>query len=141
MFRWIARPHLASREKLLAAAVAAFNRVDPIAVIKILLTEIEGILADAHRATHGKGAKIKALLKFAIASAEQKSGGPNTLLLPEAFARYLSAYTFANFDPRGSVGTAGSRHAVGHGAAAADSYTMTRALQALLTLDQIAFYT
>jgi hypothetical protein len=39
------------------------------------------------------------------------------------------------------MGQAGSRHAVGHGAAAADSYTDARALQALLTIDQLAFYT
>jgi hypothetical protein len=138
--RWNAKPHLAPREKLLAAAVAAFIRNDPIAVIKIILTEIEGILADAYRAAYGRGAKIKKLLEFAAASAEDKSGGSNTLLLSEAFARYLARYTFANFDPRGPAGTAGSRHAVGHGAAAAETYTQVRALQALLTLDQIAFY-
>jgi hypothetical protein len=34
-----------------------------------------------------------------------------------------------------------ARHAVGHGAALAESYTLVRALQALLTLDQLAFYT
>jgi len=39
------------------------------------------------------------------------------------------------------AGTAGSRHAVGHGAAAQESYTMPRALLAILTLDQLAFYT
>jgi hypothetical protein len=61
--------------------------------------------------------------------------------LPAAFARYLAAYTFANFDPTGPLGTAGSRHAIGHGAEDAGSYTQARALQALLTLDQIAFYT
>lgn len=33
-----------------------------------------------------------------------------------------------------------SRHSVGHGAAAATAYTMERALQALLTLDQVSFY-
>jgi hypothetical protein len=62
-------------------------------------------------------------------------------LFPTAFAHYLRAHTFANFDPEGSPGSAGSRHAVGHGAAASDTYTMVRALQALLTLDQLAFYT
>jgi hypothetical protein len=126
----------------LEAAVGAFNRREPVAVIKIILTEIEGILNDAYRiANGGRGAKLKELLKFAVASAELKVKQPDTLLLPAAFATYLASHTFANFDPSGGDGTAGSRHAVGHGAAKAESYTMTRALQAILTLDQFAFYT
>jgi len=44
-----------------------------------------------------------------------------------------------NFDPTAGPGATVSRHAVGHGAAEAAAYTQTRALQALLTLDQIAF--
>jgi hypothetical protein len=62
-------------------------------------------------------------------------------LFPAAFAEYLKSYTFANFDPAANTGIAGSRHAVGHGAAAAETYTMVRALQALLKLDQLAFCT
>jgi hypothetical protein len=139
--RWIAKPHFAPKAPILKAAVKAFEVEDPIAVIKIILTEIEGVLAEAYRAAYGKGAQIKKLLEFATSSAEQKAGGPDTLLLPAAFAQYLAAYTFANFDPSSPVRTAGSRHAVGHGAADAGSYTQARALQALLTLDQIAFYT
>ena len=50
-------------------------------------------------------------------------------------------YTFANYDPDNHAGDAGSRHAVGHGAANSESYTMIKALQVILTLDQLAFYT
>jgi hypothetical protein len=140
--RWISKPHLANKAALLKEAIQAFGEKKPASVIKIVLTEIEGILNDAYRAAHsGHGAKLKELLAFAQASAEQRSGGPNTLLFPSAFGLYLAAQTFANFDPVAQTGNAGSRHAVGHGAAAQDSYTMTRALQALLTLDQFAFYT
>lgn len=114
----------------------------PASVIKIILTEIEGVLNDAHKAVHGgQGAKIKDLLAFTQASAEHRAGGPDSLFFPAAFGHYLAAHTFANFDPVANTGTAGSRHAVGHGAATQDSYTMTRALQAILTLDQLAFYT
>jgi hypothetical protein len=98
-------------------------------------------LGDAYRKVHGQGAKIKTLLEFAVASAEAKAGRPDTLLLTAAFADYLKAQTFADFDPQANTGHAGSRHAVGHGAASSESYTMMRALQALLTLDQLAFYT
>ncbi len=140
--RWVAKPHFAAKATLLKEAIDAFILNKPVAVIKILLTEIEGVLNDAYRAAHGgQGAKLKDLLAFAEASAEQRAGGPNTLLFPVAFGGYLAAHTFGNFDPVAQTGTAGSRHAVGHGAAASDSYTMPRALQAILTLDQLAFYT
>ena len=140
--RWLNKPHFAARVELLNAAIGAFQKKEPIAVIKILLTEIEGVLNDAHRAFHdGQGAKLKGLLEFAEVSAERKAGGSNSLLFPKAFGRYLREHTFASFDPISQSGTAASRHAVGHGAASQDSYTMLRALQAILTLDQLAFYT
>ena len=140
--RWIVKPHFATKADILKAAISAFRNKEPVAVIKILLTEIEGVLNDAHRDAHGgQGAKLKDLLAFVEASAEHKAGGSNTLLFPKAFGRYLREHTFANFDPIAQTGNAGSRHAVGHGAASQDSYTMPRALQAILTLDQFAFYT
>ena len=139
--RWIAKPHFQSKERILLSAVNAYKAQDSVAVLKIVLTEIEGILADAYRASTGKGAKLKELLKFAAELAERKVGAPDTLLFSAAFTQYLDAYTFANFDPTTRTGAAGSRHAVGHGAADGSSYTQVRALQALLTLDQIAFYT
>lgn len=98
--RWVAKPHFAGKVNLFKAAMAAFRNKEPIAVIKILLTEIEGVLNDAHRAVHGgQGAKLKDLLAFAEASAERKAGGSNTLLFPEVFGQYLREHTFANFDP------------------------------------------
>lgn len=140
--RWVAKPHFAAKAELLRSAITAFLSKEPVAVIKILLTEIEGVLNDAYRASHGgQGAKLKDLLSFAEASGERKAGGSNTLLFPKAFGRYLKEHTFANFDPIAQIGTADSRHAVGHGAASQESYTMPRALQAILTLDQLAFYT
>jgi hypothetical protein len=140
--RWVAKPHFAGKANLLKAAMAAFRNQEPIAAIKILLTEIEGVLNDAYRSAHeGQGAKLKTLLAFAVTSAERKAGGSNTLFFPREFGRYLQEHAFADFDPVAQTGTAGSRHAVGHGAASQDSYTMPRALQAILTLDQLAFYT
>ncbi len=139
--RWMAKPHFAGKERLLRSALNGYLAGDPVPVLKIALTEIEGILNEAHRKLYGTGAKQKALLGFAVRSAEEKRGQPDTLMFPAAFGRYLAEYTFANFDPAQGTGNAGSRHAVGHGAAESDSYTQTRALQALLTLDQLAFFT
>ena len=140
--RWVVKPHFSARAALLKEAVEAFTARRPTSTIKIILTEIEGVLNDAYKAAHdGRGAKSKELLAFAQTSAEQRAGRPDTLYFPAAFGRYLADHTFANFDPVAQTGIAGSRHAVCHGAAAQDSYTMTRALQAILTLDQLAFYT
>ncbi len=137
--RWLTKPHFLSRESILRSAIKNFASNDPVAVIKIVLTEIEGVLNAAYRAAHGTGASRKALIEFAVKSAERKSGSPYTLLLPIAFAHYLEVRTFAQFDPVIGNGNASSRHAVGHGEAAADTYTNVAALQALLTLDQFAF--
>ena len=124
----ISKPHFSGRELLLKPAIKAFLVGEPVPAIKIVLTEIEGILADAYRAIHGKGAKIQVLLDLAIASAEQKNGQPDWLLFPAAFAHYLKSHTFANFDPTANTGNASSKHAVGHGAASANTYTLVRAL-------------
>ena len=140
--RWMGRPHFAAKKPLLDSAMKAFQNGDPVAVLKIVLTEIEGILNDAYFLKTGRRtSKIQKLLAFAIESAETRAGSPDTLLFPAAFGRYLRDYVFRSFDPAQGGGEAGSRHAVGHGAAEAGTYTMIRALQALLTLDQLAFYT
>jgi len=138
--RWIQKPDFSAREPLLKVAVNAYLAGEPVAVIKILLTEIEGIINDAYKKVHGKGTKIKELLEFTVKTAERKVGQADTLFFTAAFGKYLTTHTFAYFDPNKEDGTAGSRHAVGHGAAKSNSYTMCRALQAILTLDQIAFY-
>lgn len=140
--RWIGKAHFESRRTILESALRSYKAGDPVATIKTGLTEIEGILSEAHYARTGSRAKrLKDLLLFARREAEAKTGGSDTLFLPAAFGEYLDRYVFANFDPSGPPVTAGSRHAVGHGAALPETYTMTRALQVLLTLDQLAFFT
>ncbi len=41
--RWIVKPHYAAKEALLMVAINAYNRHEPVAVIKIILTEIEKV--------------------------------------------------------------------------------------------------
>lgn len=139
--RWLNRAPLHARSALLKSGLSAFIRSDPHACIKILITEIEGVLQDAYREAHeGKTAKLKSLVKFASQLGVKRAGAPQTLLFPESFGSYLTQQTFAAFSPAEGNGSASSRHAVGHGAAQQDSYTMTRALQVILTIDQLAFY-
>lgn len=138
--RWMVKPAFQDKEKILRPAIDAFKRGEPVIVLKTLLTEIEGVLQSAHRRKHGKSAaNLKVLFAFASASAGERAGIGDSLLFPASFVEYLKAHTFDHFDPD-AVGDIASRHAVGHGAAGADSYTQIRALQAILTLDQFAFY-
>ncbi|WP_218938999.1 MULTISPECIES: hypothetical protein [unclassified Pseudomonas] len=95
-------------------------------------------LTSAHT---GRAGKTKALLAFAIESAEKRTGGPGTLFLTAESNRYLLNYMFASYDPENLTEGAVSRHLVGHGDAGSSSYTMVKALQVILTLDQLVFYT
>lgn len=138
--RWMERPHLKAKEVILAAAMRAFKAKDPVSVIKNVLSEIEGVMSEAYFVATGERThRIPKLVDFMISAAEKRAGGKDTLFFPVDFGRYLKDYIYAGFSP-GDVRSAGSRHAVGHGAVAGEEYTMARALQAILTLDQLAFY-
>jgi hypothetical protein len=138
--RWMERPILKAKEAILRPAIAAFKAGEPVPVIKILLSEIEGVLATAYyQSKNERTHRIEKLLKFVIDLAQARAGGKDTLFFPIEFGHYLRDYIYVGFAP-GDARAAGSRHAVGHGAVEADEYTMPRALQILLTMDQIAFY-
>jgi hypothetical protein len=138
--RWMEKPHLRAKGAILQPAIRAFKAGDAVSAIKNVLTEIEGVMAEAYfQVNQERTRQIKKLLDFTISIAEQRAGGKDTLFFPVEFGQYLKNFTYADYHP-GDIGTAGSRHAVGHGAVAAESYTMTRALQAILTMDQLAFY-
>ena len=143
MGRWFARSHFKSKEALLRDAIQAYKSGLYGPAIKTLVTEIEGVLREAHQASNPPPEKItsKKLVDFAVQAARDKTGDGNTLFLSDSFARYLLEVTFANFDPSGPAGKASSKNAVSHGAADGASYTKVRALQAILTLDQLAFFT
>jgi hypothetical protein len=116
------------------------KRGDAVSCLKIILTEIEGVLQDAHIGEQGHGASAKELLTYAVDKGIEKAGDPHSLLFPVQFLRYMRDYTYAQFDPKKPEADVMSRHSVGHGGAAPAAYTMERALQAILTLDQLNFY-
>ena len=91
----------------------------------------------------GKGSRIgqKEFIGQLIEIGERYTGtDSNSLLLPQQFLKYLTENVFANFNvDTGMVDL--SRHSVAHGAAEGKEYTSERALQGILILDQIYFYT
>lgn len=138
--RWWKRPSLGGRKSILEPALDAFKRGDPVSCLKNILTEMEGIIQSVHIAELGKGASIKDLLKYAAAKGVKKADDETSLLFPKQFLQYLSDHTYASFDPKNPASEVMSRHSAGHGGAVAGAYTQERALQAILTLDQLAFY-
>lgn len=138
--RWWNRPSLAPRRGILEPALEAYKRGDWVLSIKTLLTEIEGIVRDAHIVDVGSNAPVKDLLQYAIDQGVKKSGGETSLFFPKEFLKYLRQHTFGHFDPIAQTGVLDARHGVSHGAAKAEAYTQARALQAILTIDQIGFY-
>lgn len=137
--RWLNKPHYHMKNSILEAAINAYKNHDFISTIKILSTEIEGILISKYPSNQKQN--LKKLTQKAAKEAQQKTSSHNSLLLPISFEEYLKTNLLANFDPTQGFSTAGSRHAVAHGQASTESYTAERALQTLLTLDQLAFYT
>ena len=62
-----------------------------------------------------------------------------SLAFPELFHDYLDTFLFRGFDLADNTVEL-SRHSVAHGVVAAEQYTRTRALQVILSLDQIHHY-
>ncbi|QGM97648.1 hypothetical protein [Methylocystis parvus] len=138
--RWMSRPHFKEKEAILRSGVKAYKEGDWVACLKVVLTEIEGIIAEAYFASTGQHTRrISKLLEFTLDTATKMAGGKDTLFFPVEFAHYLRHYTYADFDVESNQPSV-ARNAVGHGRAKPEHYTQSRALQALLTLDQFAFY-
>lgn len=138
--RWWRNPSLAKHKTVLQAGLDAFKKGDSVSAIKNIMTEIEGVLADVHLAEKGSTAKTEALLQHAVDKGIRKAGSEASLFFPSEFLEYLLKVAYPNFDPNAPEAAGASRHTVGHGYAPGDTYTLPRALQVILTLDQIVFY-
>ena len=132
------------KRELLQAGIDAFLRGtkgDYINCIKNLYTEIEGIMRLLYFEDTGQGNRIgqNEFISHLIAVGEDTVGDDNSLLLPQQFLRYLTESVFTSFNVEtGTVDL--SRHSAAHGVATGKDYTAERALQAILTLNQIYFY-
>ena len=143
--KWWMKPIFQKKQQLIQAGIDAFLQGEEsgyINCIKNLYTEIEGIMRLLYFEDTGKGNRIglEELIRYIGDLAEKRTAGDGqSLLLPQEFLAYLRTSVFANFDLETNTVDL-SKHSVGHGAAVAEVYTPERALQALLTLDQIYFY-
>jgi hypothetical protein len=140
MLHWWRKEPFSARRGILVAGVHSFlskTNDGDIQCIKTLITEIEGVARDLHMTESGnsKGDFWQSL----ATSAFNKAGSESSMYLPNLFADYLHEVMLANFDA-GKQTVPLSRHTVGHGAAKPEQYTRARALQVILTLDQISYY-
>jgi hypothetical protein len=112
-----------------------------IACIKILLTEIEGIVRLHYFKETGKGkdVHIPNLINHVFDKGNIKTGSEESLFFPRDFLYYLKEAIFPQFDlERGDIAL--SRHTSSHGVAKAEDYSKIRAVQMILILDQLYFY-
>jgi hypothetical protein len=142
--KWWKNQIFAGKRLLIEAGINAYlqNTQDGfINCIKNLWTEIEGILRKVYHVETGKGDRVKSgdLIHHIVEKAKRKSGSDHSLLFPLPFLNYLEDVVFADFNVEmGRVDL--SRHSSSHGVADVRQYTKTRALQLILILDQIYFY-
>lgn len=130
------------KRALISAGINAYKKGgadDIINCIKNLATEIEGIIRlDYHRMKKRKP-NTNELKKYVVDRAKLNFSSQQSLGFPDYFFNYLDKVFFRQFDiERGDVKL--SRHTNAHGVAGEEEYTRTRALQLILSLDQIHFY-
>ena len=141
--KWWEHPLFQKKQELIQAGVDAFlggTKSDYINCIKTLYSEIEGIMRSLYFEDSGERTRhIQKIIDRLIEVGERRVEDDLSLLLPQYFSSYLVENIFKEFDPEtGEVDL--SRHTALHGVALGEDYKPERALQALLTLDQIYFY-
>lgn len=140
--RWWALEVMKKKRSIIQSGVNLYiagGKENYIASIKTLISEIEGIVRLSLDGSPGlpKGAGIQDQISYVIEKEVEFSGSRDSLLTPDNFLKYLNEEIFKHFDFGGDPEL--SRHSVAHGAAGARKYTRARALQVILTIDQLYF--
>ncbi|MCK4795915.1 MAG: hypothetical protein KAT05_00965 [Spirochaetes bacterium] len=143
MNKWWNNIIFKDKQPLIEAGIKAYLQDDEsgfINCIKNLSSEIEGIVRLHHLDETGKGrVNFSNLMSHLINKGKDKSGSDYSLFLPVPFLKYLKDVFFVNFDlVEGNVKL--SRHSSSHGVAKSEDYKKLKALQTILTLDQVYFY-
>ena len=141
--KWWEKSLFQEKQRLIQAGIEAFlggTGSGYINCIKTLYSEIEGIMRSLYLEDSGERTRhIQKLIDRLIEVGERRVEDDQSLLLPQYFSRYLVENIFKEFDlETGEVDL--SRHSALHGVALGEDYKPERALQAVLTLDQIYFY-
>ena len=142
--KWWSKAPFLDKRVILESGVRAYLSDDAegfIACIKILLTEIEGIIRLHYFSETGKGKDVHVadLIQHVFEKGKAKAGSEGSLFFPRDFLYYLKEAIFPQFDlEQGNIAL--SRHTSSHGVAKAEDYSKTKAVQMILILDQLYFY-
>ena len=139
---WWTNPAFRDKKEIITAGLNAYKEGSDeqvINCIKNLVSEAEGIVRLHFHRNVGRKPTTRELIEYVSDRGKQAFPTSGSLAFPRLFHGYLDTFLFRGFDlEHGTVDL--SRHSVAHGVAAADQYTRTRALQVILSLDQIHHY-
>lgn len=106
--------------------------------IKNLETELEGIIRlSCFSETGNKTLSTKQIKEYIIESGKKNFTTLSSLGFTDEFMDYLNDFIFKGFDLEKEIPT--SRHSIAHGVAETDNYSQVKALQIILTIDQIYY--
>jgi len=140
--RWWRNPLFQAKEEIFLAGIDSFGlgtHRGAIACLKVLYSEIEGLIRIACSTDKNIAKPTFKDLERYVDEKGRQNFDTDSLAFPDAFYRYVKDHVFASFDlATGDIPL--SRHSSSHGVADAATYTRAKALQAILTLDQLSFY-
>jgi len=140
--RWWKNLLFKNKQKILEAGIEAYllgTETGYINCVKTLYSEIDGIVRMRYVDEKKKKPSFPELIDYVKLKAEGKFGPRASLGFSDVFYRYLNEVVFRGFDlTTGQIDL--SRHSALHGVADQTKYTRTRAIQAILILDQMFFY-
>ena len=126
-----------------SAGIDAFNQESCYGYINCINTlhaEIEGVIRQFYSIENPDRDKLPfpVINEFVKTRAERKFRSNDALGLPQYFMKYFKEVYLKDFNSKtGQIDL--SRHSTAHGVAPAEVYTKTRAIQAILLLDQLFF--
>lgn len=140
---WFKHPIFNEKKELIEAGLSSYfqnNQIGNISCIKILSSEIEGILRSSlYKDSNVTNPTTEQLKIHIVNKALKQFNTLESLGFPHKFKDYLDNVMFKGFNIADTeIPT--SRHSVAHGVARLDNYSRIRALQLILLMDQIFFF-
>lgn len=140
MNSWMSNPIFKEKQEIIESGILAYHQKNYLSCIKILATEIEGIIRySMYYEKQIVEPQTKDIKEYLVNKGKEKFNNDRALGFPTLFSEYLDDSIFPKFKISKDKNVT-SRHSVSHGIAKYEDYTRIRAFQLILTLDQIYFY-
>jgi len=134
---WLRKDLFQPHKAFLERGIERYEAGDYVSAISILFPRIEGMLTHIYLGQEGRATPAN-LVNNLWENVSEKCLN-TSLFLPDRFREYLKTFYFANFDlETGELDL--SRHTVAHGVARQEDFNQVKALQGILTIDQLFYY-